>query len=135
MKKLYSLLGYVESWGAKHLKKQFFAPEILSEELIKAGAKIECSCHYPCINKLGGQGRYSVTLVSIESDEDRVEIPVPPYETGSEGYDVALADPWDADPRKHYQEDYSTTNVVEFTSDIPEFCRACNRDFYCTCYD
>ena len=131
--KLYALLGYEEDWGAKHYRADYYGPEELASHLLKAGARQECSCHYPCEGQLAGEGRYSFTLLSIESDRDRVEIPVPPYEEGREGYEVSLLDPWEADPGRNFEKNTTTSEVVVFTTSLPNPCCGCSRNFHCTC--
>lgn len=131
--KLYALLGYEEDWGAKHYRRVTYAPEEFTSLLLNAGAKHECSCHYPCEGQLGGEGRYSFTLLSLEAEGDRVEIPVPPHRGGREGYDVSLLDPWEADPKRNYEVNTTTSEAVVFTPSLPSPCCRCNGEFRCTC--
>jgi hypothetical protein len=138
MKKLFYLAGYEEDWGAKHRKKTYFGRELSPEEMREYGIKVECSCHYPCLNQLGGAGRYRFTLYSLESEQDKVEVHLQqPTVTGSEGYDVALNDPWDSSPSKHWEESLTEKNVIYFEKGLPSPCAECNMryQFVCKCFD
>jgi hypothetical protein len=138
-RKLYYVAGKEEDWGAKHYWKRFFGRELSPEEQEKYGIKVECHCHYPCSGQLGGQGRYRFTLYSLESEQDVVEVNLDsPTTTGFEGYDVALNDPWDSSPRKHWEERLSEKSVIRFEQELPEPCNQCNMryKFVCKCdYD
>jgi hypothetical protein len=137
-KKLFAITGFSEDWGAKHLKKKYYGRELTPAEMERNGIRMECHCHYPCMNQLGGEGRYSFTLYSLEVKSDANSLPITldePTRIGREGYDVSLLDPWDADPRKNWEEEITETEVVYFYPEIPEPCRSCRtfKGFRCSC--
>ena len=137
-KKLFSVVGFQHDWGAKHLKKKYYGRELTPAEMERNGIRVECHCHYPCMNQLGGDGRYSFTLYSLDAETDAESIPITldePTVMGREGYDVSLLDPWDADPKKHWEEEMSETEMVYFNQEMPEPCRRCPvyKNFHCRC--
>jgi len=139
MKKYFYVAGMEEDWNAKHYKKRYFGRELSPEEIEKYGIRVECHCHYPCLNQLGGQGRYRFTLYSTESENDEMdEMEVKldyPTIIGWEGYDVALNDPWDSSPSRHWEESLVERNVVTFKREIPSPCGGCSMryKFVCKC--
>jgi|GEM_PF-374258 len=140
-KKLFAVLGFEEDWGAKHIKKRYHGRELSPAEMERNGIQIECHCHYPCEGQLNEeQERYSLVLYSLvtEGEEDTISITLDePTKIGIEGYDVSLLNPWDADPKKNWEENISETNVVVFEGKFPSPCSRCSmfKNFVCHCYD
>jgi hypothetical protein len=139
--KKYFLSGFEESWGAKHHRTTYYAPLFYNEEERELGATLVCSCHHPCMTIYIQGGK---KMLGLRWDLRLYEVEVPPQETlksplifeeGSEGYDVALCEPWDQDPREHFEKRVEYKNEIALFDHIPHPCKECDRTFTCRCVE
>jgi hypothetical protein len=120
MKKVirYFIRGYRLSWGAKHYWEKKFGPFLSKEEMRKiGGAHIICGCE-------SEKGAIQLYRIKVPFTTKFVELEKP-FVVGYEGYDVALLDPWEQNPREHYEKNYSETTQILLEDDIPYPCKEC----------